>query len=77
MSVAAGVVMAGCAQVIGSVERDDLSMRSVMLETLADGASAVGVAISGAVILLANGVYWLDSAVALAISPVIVTTQSV
>jgi cobalt-zinc-cadmium efflux system protein len=71
VSIVAGAVMAACALIIGSVESDDLSMRSVMLDTLADGASAVGVAVSGTVILLAHGAYWLDSAVALGISAVI------
>jgi len=71
VSVVAGVVMAACALVIGSVENDDLNMRSVMLDTLADGAAAVGVAVSGAVILLAHGIYWLDSAAALGIAAII------
>ncbi len=71
VSVIAGVVMAACALVIGTVASEDLNMRSVMLDTLADGASAVGVAVSGAVILAAKGVYWLDSAVALAITTII------
>ena len=63
--------MVACALVIGTVESEDLNMRSVMLDTLADGASAVGVALSGAIILAANGVYWLDSAVALGIAVII------
>jgi Co/Zn/Cd efflux system component len=42
-----------------------------MLDTLADAASAVGVALSGAVILAVHGLYWLDPAVALAIAAVI------
>ena len=71
VSLIAGAVMAACALVIGTVESEDLNMRSVMLDTLADGASAVGVALSGGVILAANGVYWLDSAVALAIAVII------
>ena len=71
VSLIAGTVMAACALVIGTVESDDLNMRSVMLDTLADGASAAGVAVSGAIILVANGVYWLDSAVALAIAMII------
>jgi cobalt-zinc-cadmium efflux system protein len=71
VSLIAGAVMAGCALVIGTVESEDLNMRSVMLDTLADGASAVGVAASGAVILAAKGVYWLDSAVALAIAAIV------
>ena len=71
VSLIAGAVMAACALVIGTVESDDLNMRSVMLDTLADGASAAGVAVSGAIILAANGVYWLDSAAALAIATII------
>ena len=71
VSLIAGTVMAACALVIGTVESDDLNMRSVMLDTLADAASAAGVAVSGAIILVANGVYWLDSAVALAIAMII------
>ena len=68
VSVVAAVVMAACALTIGTVETDDLNMPSV---TLAAGASAVGVGVSGAAILLAHGVYWLDSAVALGISAII------
>ena len=71
VSVIAGAVMAACALIIGAVESDDLSMRSIMLDTLADGASAAGVAVSGAIILAAKGIYWLDSAVALAIAVII------
>ena len=71
ISLIAGAVMAGCALIIGTVDSDDLNMRSVMLDTLADGASAVGVALSGAIILAAKGAYWLDSAVALGIAVII------
>jgi cobalt-zinc-cadmium efflux system protein len=71
VSVIAGLVMAGCAFVIGTVEEGDFNMRAVMLDTLADGVSAAGVAASGAVILIVGGVYWLDSAVALAIATII------
>lgn len=71
VSVIAGMVMGACALIIGTVEEGDFNMRSVMLDTLADGASAVGVAASGAVILIVGGVYWLDSAVALAIAAII------
>lgn len=71
VSVVTGLVMAACAFVIGSVEEGDLNMRSVMLDTLADGVSAAGVAASGAIILIVSGVYWLDSAVALGIAAII------
>ncbi len=71
VSVIAGVIMAACALVIGTVESDDLNMRSVMLDTLADGISAAGVAISGAIILIVGGAFWLDPGVALGIALII------
>lgn len=71
VSVIAGLVMATCAFVIGTVEEGDFNMRSVMLDTLADGGSAAGLAASGAIILIVNGVYWLDSAIALGIAAII------
>jgi cobalt-zinc-cadmium efflux system protein len=69
-AVAAGAMVL-CAYILGSIEADDFNMRSVMLDTVADAATAVGVAISGAIILAAGGVYWLDAAVALAIAVVV------
>jgi cobalt-zinc-cadmium efflux system protein len=71
VSVIAGLVMAGCAFIIGTVESNDLNMRSVMLDTLADAVSAGGVAVSGAIILAAKGAYWLDPSVALGIAAII------
>jgi cobalt-zinc-cadmium efflux system protein len=71
VSVIAALVMAICALVIGTVESDDLNMRSVMLDTLADGISAGGVAVSGAIILATHGAYWLDPTVALGIALII------
>jgi cation diffusion facilitator family transporter len=70
VSVIAAAAMVACALILGDVE-DDLSMQSVMLDTLADAAAAVGVAISGTIILLTKGTYWLDSTVALAIALVV------
>ncbi|HWG61619.1 MAG TPA: cation transporter [Streptosporangiaceae bacterium] len=46
-------------------------MKAVLLDTAADAAAAGGVAISGAVILAAGGLYWLDPAVALIIAVVV------
>lgn len=40
-------------------------------DTVADAAAAIGVAISGAIILATNGTYWLDSLVALLIALVV------
>lgn len=50
---------------------EDLSSRAVLLDTLADAASAGGVATAGAIILVAHGLYWLDPAAALLISALI------
>jgi cobalt-zinc-cadmium efflux system protein len=71
VSVIAVLVMSACALIIGTVESDDLNMRSVMLDTLADAASSGGVALSAAIIVAVNGAYWLDPAVALGIALVI------
>lgn len=71
VSLVAGLVMAACALIVGTVEEGDFNMRSVMLDTLADGASAAGVAASGAIVLVVGGVYWLDAAVALAIAAIV------
>jgi cobalt-zinc-cadmium efflux system protein len=62
----AAIAMGACALILGDVG-GDLSMESVMLDSVADAAAAIGVAISGAVILLTKGTYWLDSLVALVI----------
>ena len=70
VSVLAALAMISCAVILGDVGAD-LGMQSVMLDTLADAAAALGVAISGSVILLTNGTYWLDSLVALLIALVI------
>ncbi|MGE5281852.1 MAG: cation diffusion facilitator family transporter [Chloroflexota bacterium] len=68
VSVVAVGAMALCVGMLGPIEADELHMRSVMLDTLADAAAAAGVAVSGAIILIAQGVYWLDATVALVIA---------
>jgi len=49
-------------------EGDGLNVRAVLLDTAADAAAAAGVAMTGAVILVTGGLYWLDPAVALVVS---------
>jgi cobalt-zinc-cadmium efflux system protein len=49
----------------------DLNVRAVLLDTAADAAAATGVAVAGAVIYAAHGLYWLDPAVALVIAAVV------
>ena len=70
VSVVAAVAMIACALILGNVEHD-LNMQSVMLDTVADAAAALGVAVSGAVILITGGLFWLDSVVALIIAVVV------
>ena len=50
---------------------DDFHMRAVLLDTAADAAAAAGVAVTGAVIAVRGGWYWLDPLVALIIAGVI------
>jgi cobalt-zinc-cadmium efflux system protein len=70
VSVVAAIAMIACAVILGDVG-GDLSMESVMLDTVADAAAAIGVAVSGAVILITGATYWLDSLVALLIAVVV------
>jgi cobalt-zinc-cadmium efflux system protein len=70
VSVVAAVAMIACAVILGDVS-GDLGMQSVMLDTVADAAAAIGVAVSGSVILATRGAYWLDSAVAPVIALVV------
>ena len=76
MSAIAAVVMTSAAVVLGiDVDDDDgdesLSHRAILLDTAADGASASGVAITGAVIFATGSWNWLDPSVALVIALVV------
>jgi cobalt-zinc-cadmium efflux system protein len=75
VSAVAAVVMLAGALILGSDADDedgaDLNVRAVLLDTVADAAAAAGVAVSGAVILVTGGWYWLDPAVALTIALVV------
>jgi cobalt-zinc-cadmium efflux system protein len=52
-------------------DEGDLSIKAVLLDTVADAAAAAGVAVMGAIILVTHGWYWLDPAVALVIASVV------
>jgi cobalt-zinc-cadmium efflux system protein len=76
VSGAAAVVMAAGALILGGQDDDDdgtedLNVRAVLLDTAADAASAGGVAVSGAIIILTSGTYWLDPAVACVIAVIV------
>lgn len=69
VSACAAIVMAVGAFIVGN--DDDLHMKSIFLDSLADAVSAAAVALSGAIILIANDWFWLDSLTALIVSSVI------
>jgi cobalt-zinc-cadmium efflux system protein len=69
--VAAALVLRGDVEGDDDTEGDRANMRAVMLDTVADAAAAAGVAVTGAVIAVTGGWYWLDPTVALAIAVVI------
>jgi len=75
VSAVAAALMGVAAFVLGGDDDDEsgesLAVRAVLLDTIADVASAAGVAVVGAVILVAHGWYWLDPAIALVIAAVV------
>jgi cobalt-zinc-cadmium efflux system protein len=77
MSGVAAVAMLVGALVLRADEEDeeggerDLSVAAVLLDTVADAATAAGVAVVGAIILATGSWYWLDPAVALTIAVVV------
>ncbi|GAA3828869.1 cation diffusion facilitator family transporter [Nocardioides panacisoli] len=72
VSAIAAVAMLAAALLLGAdAASEDLHMRSILLDTIADGAAAAVVAVVGLVIALADRWYWLDSAAALLVSAVV------
>jgi cation diffusion facilitator family transporter len=72
VSAATMAVLLVGAWVLGaSAATEDLHMRSVLLDTLADAASAASVAVAGVVIALTGRFFWLDSVLGLAIAVVV------
>jgi cation diffusion facilitator family transporter len=73
--IAAGVMLAGALVLLGDPTQEDggedLNVKAVLLDTAADAVAAGGVAASGAIILGADGWYWLDPATALTIAMII------
>jgi cobalt-zinc-cadmium efflux system protein len=75
-TIAAVVMLAGALVLGGDLDDnddggEDLNVKAVLLDTAADAAAAAGVAVSGAVILAADGWYWLDPATALVIAVIV------
>lgn len=74
--IAALVMTAGALVLRGDAadregQERDLSVTAVLLDTVADAATAAGVATAGAIILAVGGWYWLDPAVALAVAVIV------
>jgi cobalt-zinc-cadmium efflux system protein len=65
------VLLAGAWVLGASAANEDLHIRSVLLDTLADAAAAGAIAVAGAVIALTGRVFWLDPALAVGIAVVI------
>ena len=72
VSLIAMVSMVAAAFILGrDAGSEDLHMRSVLLDTIADATAAAGVAVAGGIIYFTGRLYWLDSAVAVLIGVVI------
>ncbi|MBX9983425.1 MAG: hypothetical protein CK429_33950 [Mycobacterium sp.] len=72
VSVISTLVMLAGAAILGfGAGEEDLHMRSVLLDTLSDGAAAAAVAVAGAVIAVTHRFFWLDPALAAVIAVVI------
>jgi cobalt-zinc-cadmium efflux system protein len=66
------VVLVAGALVLGrDAGREDLHMRSVLLDTVSDALTSAAVAVTGGIIFVAHDLYWLDSVVAIVISLVV------
>ncbi|QGF23093.1 cation diffusion facilitator family transporter [Raineyella fluvialis] len=71
-SAIAALVMFSAAAILGAdAGSEDLHMRSILLDTLADGAAAAVVAVVGAVIAIAHRWFWLDAAAACLVSVIV------
>ncbi len=69
--LAGGLILRGDEAAPQDTAGDRANMRAALLDTLADSAAAGGVAVTGAVILAAPGLSWLDPLAALIIGLVI------
>lgn len=69
--ITVAVMIAG-ALVLGlSAHREDIHMKSVLLDTIADAAGAAGVVVAGTIIWVTGGLFWLDPVIALLLAAVI------
>lgn len=72
VSVIGALVMVVGAVVLGrDAGSEDLHMRSVLLDTVSDALTSAAVAVTGGIIFVRHGLYWLDPAVAIVIGLII------
>jgi cobalt-zinc-cadmium efflux system protein len=69
--VTLGVMIAGALVLGMSARREDIHMKSVLVDTIADAAAAAGVLVAGSIIWVTRGLYWLDPVIALILAGVI------
>jgi cobalt-zinc-cadmium efflux system protein len=75
-AVTMAVLLAGVWVLGDSAVNEDLHMRSVLLDTLADAAAAGVLAAAGAVIVLTGRFFWLDPVLAFVIAVVVALPAS-
>jgi cobalt-zinc-cadmium efflux system protein len=72
VSIIATIFMVIGAFILGKdAGKEDLHMRSVLLDTVSDGVASAAVAVSGGILFITGRFYWLDSALAVLIGLVI------
>lgn len=72
-TIATAVMVAGVFVLGTDAGSEDLHMRSVLVDTVADALASAAVAVSGAVIYVTGRYFWLDSVLSLAIAVLIGT----
>jgi cobalt-zinc-cadmium efflux system protein len=70
-AVTTAVMVVGALVLGRDAGREDLHMRSVLLDTSSDALTSAAVAVSGLIIFLAHGFYWLDSVLAVVIGLIV------
>lgn len=75
ISSIAAVVMGFGAFILADDDDDDieihLNRKAILLDTIADAATALGVAATGGIIAIVKGIYWLDPLAAISISLIV------
>lgn len=69
--VTMGVMLAGALILGRSAADEDLHMRSVLVDALADAAASAAIAVAGTIVLITGAFFWLDPVLALGVSVLI------